>query len=194
MDSLDKLIAFSAEIDKMKSVYRRTLVIDKSRTETDAEHSWHLAMMVVLFKDYAKDDVNIDRCVKMALVHDLVEIYAGDTFAYDTQGYEDKYERESAAAQKLFSQLPDNQGEEYKALWEEFDREETPDAMYTCALDRFQPLINNYKTQGHTWVSGVTYDKVEKRMLKIKQAIPELWPKVKAMLDDSVNRGWLKNK
>lgn len=192
MDNLDMLLAFSAEIDKMKSVYRRTLVIDKSRTETDAEHSWHLAMMVLLFKDYANEDVNIDRCVTMALVHDLVEIYAGDTFAYDAEGYNDKYEREMAAAEKLFSLLPDNQGDEYRALWEEFDEEKTPDAMYTCALDRLQPLINNYKTQGHTWKEGVTFDKVEKRMLKIKQAIPQLWPKVSAMLDDSVEKGWLK--
>lgn len=192
MDSIDKLIAFSAEIDKMKSVYRRTLVIDRSRTETDAEHSWHLATMVMLFKEYANPEVDIDRCIKMALVHDLVEIYAGDTFAYDAQGYEDKFEREQAAAEKLFGQLPDNQGEEYRALWLEFDEEKTPDAMYTCALDRLQPLINNYKTQGHTWVEGVTYDKVEARMLKIKAAMPEVWPKVQAMLDDSVKKGWLK--
>lgn len=192
MNNIEKLIEFSAEIDKMKSVYRRTLVIDRSRTETDAEHSWHLAMMVVLFKDYAKPGVNIDRCVRMALVHDLVEIYAGDTFAYDTQGYEDKFQREQAAAEKLFAQLPDGQGEEYKALWLEFDEEKTDDAMYTCALDRLQPLINNYKTQGHTWVNGVTYDKVEKRMLKIKEAIPDAWPRVKEMLDESVANGWLK--
>lgn len=192
MDNIDRLIEFSAEIDKMKSVYRRTLVIDKSRTETDAEHSWHLAMMVVLFSNYAKPEVNIDRCVKMALVHDLVEIYAGDTFAYDTEGYLDKLQREKEAAEKLFSQLPDEQGEEYKALWLEFDEEKTPDAMYTCALDRLQPLINNYKTQGHTWASGVTYDMVEKRMLKIKTAMPEVWPKVKAMLDHSALQGWLK--
>lgn len=192
MDKIDKLIEFSAEIDKMKSVYRRTLLIDRSRTETDAEHSWHLATMVMLFKEYAQPEVNIDRCIKMALVHDLVEIYAGDTFAYDAQGYEDKFQREQAAAEKLFSQLPDGMGEEYKVLWLEFDEEKTPDALYTCALDRLQPLLNNYKTEGHTWVEGVTYDKVEKRMLKIKAAMPALWPKVRSMLDDSVEKGWLK--
>lgn len=195
MDKLDELIAFTAEIDKMKSVYRRTLVIDKSREETDAEHSWHLAMMVMLFKDYAGEGVNIERCVKMALVHDLVEIYAGDTFAYDAQGYLDKAEREKSAAEKLFSLLSDGQGEEYKELWEEFDEEKTPDALYTCALDRLQPLINNYSTSGHTWKDGsVTYPMVEKRMQKIKEAVPQLWPKVKAMLDDSVEKGWLKTK
>ncbi len=192
MDKMDELIRFSAEIDKMKSVYRRTLLIDGSREETDAEHSWHLATMVMLFKDFAKADVNIDRCVKMALVHDLVEIYAGDTFAYDAQGYLDKEKREKEAAQKLFSQLPDNQGEEYKLLWEEFDAEKTPDALYTCSLDRFQPLINNYNTQGHTWKGNVTYDMVLKRQSVIKKAIPELWPKVQQILDDSVDKGWLK--
>ncbi|MBQ8784129.1 MAG: HD domain-containing protein [Clostridia bacterium] len=192
MDNIKKLIEFSAEIDKMKSVYRRTLVIDKSRTETDAEHSWHLAMMVELFKAYAKPEVNIDRCIKMALVHDLVEIYAGDTFAYDVKGYEDKAQRELEAAEKLFALLPDGQGEEYKSLWLEFDEEKTPDALYTCALDRLQPLINNYKTQGHTWVDSVTYDMVEKRMLKIKAAMPEVWPEIQEMLDDSVRQGWLK--
>ena len=192
MNKVEKLIEFSAEIDKMKSVYRRTLLVDKSRTETDAEHSWHLATMVMLFNEYAQPEVNIDRCIKMALVHDLVEIYAGDTFAYDAQGYEDKFQREQEAAERLFSQLPDGQGEEYKALWLEFDEEKTPDALYTCALDRLQPLINNYKTQGHTWVEGVSYDMVEKRMLKIKAAMPDVWPEVKKMLDDSVAKGWLK--
>ncbi len=193
MDKLDELIRFSAEIDKMKSVYRHTLLIDKSREETDAEHSWHLATMVMLFKDYAPKGADIDRCIKMALVHDLVEIYAGDTFAYDVQGYESKAQREEEAAQKLFSMLPDNQGEEYKLLWQEFDKEETPDALYTCSLDRLQPLINNYLTQGHTWKDGfVTYDKVVKRQQVIRKAMPELWIKVEEMLDDSVAKGWLK--
>lgn len=193
MDKLDELIRFSAEIDKMKSVYRHTLLIDKSREETDAEHSWHLATMVMLFKDYAPKGADIDRCIKMALVHDLVEIYAGDTFAYDVQGYESKAQREEEAAQKLFSMLPDNQGDEYKLLWQEFDKEETPDALYTCSLDRLQPLINNYLTQGHTWKDGfVTYDKVVKRQQVIRKAMPELWIKVEEMLDDSVAKGWLK--
>ncbi len=193
MDKLDQLIAFCVEIDKMKSVYRRTLLTDKTRHETDAEHSWHLATMVMLFRDYAQNDVNIDRCVKMALVHDLVEIYAGDTFAYDEVGYQDKEKREKEAADKLFAQLPNGQGAEYRSLWEEFDREETPDAIYTCALDRLQPLLNNYNTDGHTWKDGtVTKPKVLKRMEKIKKAMPPLWKKVEFMLNDSVEKGILK--
>ncbi len=193
MDKLDQLIAFSVEIDKMKSVYRRTLLVDRTRTETDAEHSWHLATMVMLFRDYADEKVNIERCIKMALVHDLVEIYAGDTFAYDEVGYLDKAKREKEAAEKLFSQLPDDQGEQYKALWKEFDEEETPDAIYTCALDRLQPLLNNYHTDGHTWKDGtVTKDKVLNRMKKIKQAMPPLWEKVEFIISDSVERGLLR--
>ena len=133
---LDQQLRFTAEIDKMTSILRRTMLIDGSRRENDAEHSWHIAVMALIFEEYATEPVNINRAVKMCVVHDLIEIYAGDTFAYDAAGNADKAEREAAAADKLFAQLPKEQGEEIRLLWEEFDAMQTPDAKYAACMDR----------------------------------------------------------
>ncbi len=190
---LKNQLEFLVEIDKMKSVLRRTLIIDGSRRENDAEHSWHLAMLAMVLEEYSEREINISRVVRMCLVHDLVEVYAGDTFAYDEKGYEDKLARENAAADKLFSMLPPEQGSEFRALWEEFDEAETADAMYAAAMDRLQPIMNNFMTNGHTWREGnVTSDKVLDRMQKIKQATPELWPVVEYIVNTSVEKGILK--
>jgi putative hydrolase of HD superfamily len=188
-----KQIEFLVEIDKLKTVLRRTLLIDKSRRENDAEHSWHLAMMAMILREYAgSSDINMLRVLKMALVHDLIEIYAGDTFAYDAQGNMDKEAREKASADRLFSMLPDDQGLELRALWEEFDAMETPDSMFAAALDRLQPLIHNYHTEGHTWKIGpVTSDMVYKRMEPIRKGMPEVWSYVEHIIEDSINKGYL---
>lgn len=185
---------FLVEADKMKTIMRQTLLIDKSRQENDAEHSWHFALMAMVLFEYAySPKVDMLRVLKMALIHDLVEIYAGDTFAYDDVGYEDKLKREEEAADKLFGLLPDDQGKEYRELWEEFDEMQTPDAIYASAIDRLQPLVNNYLTDGHTWsFPGVDSSKVYKRASKIKEALPELWGFVDHMLQDSIKRGLLK--
>ena len=179
---------FLVEADKMKTIMRQTLLIDKSRQENDAEHSWHFALMAMVLFEYAySPKVDMLRVLKMALIHDLVEVYAGDTFAYDDVGYEDKLKREEEAADKLFGLLPDDQGKEYRALWEEFDEMQTPDAIYASAIDRLQPLVNNYLTDGHTWsFPGVDSSKVYKRASKIKEALPELWGFVDHMLQDSI--------
>ncbi|MBR5376243.1 MAG: HD domain-containing protein, partial [Lachnospiraceae bacterium] len=140
---LDQQLLFTAEIDKMTSVLRRTVLIDKSRRENDAEHSWHIAVMAMLFSEYAKEPVNIGRAVEMCVVHDLVEIYAGDTFAFDVEGNIGKEERERKAADKLFSQLPDDQGRMIRKLWEEFDAMQTNDAKYAACMDRLQPFLHN---------------------------------------------------
>lgn len=191
-DRLKSQLEFLVEIDKMKSVLRRTLIIDGSRRENDAEHSWHLAMLAMVLEEYSEREINISRVVRMCLVHDLVEVYAGDTFAYDEKGYEDKLARENAAADKLFSMLPPEQGSEFRALWEEFDEAQTADAMYAAAMDRLQPIMNNFMTNGHTWREGkVTSDKVLDRMQKIKQATPELWPVVEYIVNTSIERGIL---
>ncbi len=189
-ENLKKQLDFIIEIDKMKNIHRLSLLMDKSRRETDAEHSWHFAMAAMLFADYADERVDIDRVIRMALVHDLVEIYAGDTPAYDVRGYQDKAERETASADKLFALLPGGQAEELYALWREFEAMETPDAQYAAALDRFMPLLGNYMTDGHTWAENhVRESQIYARMGIIETAIPKLWPYVQKVISDSVERG-----
>jgi putative hydrolase of HD superfamily len=193
MERLDKQLMFSAEIDKMTSILRRTLLVDKSRRENDAEHSWHIAMMATLFEEYASEPVDIGRVVQMCLAHDLIEIYAGDTFAYDEKGNEDKADREKAAADKLFAQLPEEQGSMIRALWEEFDAMETADAKYAACMDRLQPFLHNTLTDGHTWIEGGTdRGKVRKRMAIIKEFMPEVYDWVEANIDRAIGEGWLK--
>jgi len=193
-DKLKRQLQFLSEADKMKSVLRQTLLSDKSREETDAEHSWHFALMAMtLFEYVGFDGVDINRVIKMALVHDLIEIYAGDTFAYDIKENESKERREKEAADKLFSLLTSEQAMEYRTLWEEFDSMETPDAMYASAVDRLQPFLNNYLTEGHTWVKhGVSVDQVYKRMALVKTALPKLWEFVEYVIHDSCEKGYIK--
>ena len=189
---LDQQLKFTAEIDRMTGVLRRTLLVDRSRRENDAEHSWHIAVMALLFQEYAKEAINVGRVAEMCVVHDLVEIYAGDTFAYDTKGNEDKAAREAAAADRLFMQLPDEQGKMIRELWEEFDAMETADAKYAACLDRIQPFLHNTLTGGHTWVEGGTKrTAVEKRMSIVKEFMPEVYEWIDANLDRAVEKGWL---
>lgn len=189
---LDQQLKFTAEIDKMTGILRRTLLVDQSRRENDAEHSWHIATMAMLFEEYATENVDIGRVCKMCLVHDLVEIYAGDTFAYDPKGNADKTDRETEAADKLFSQLPEEQCKMIRDLWEEFDAMETPDAKYAACLDRLQPFLHNTLTGGHTWVeNGTKRSDVEKRMRIIKDFMPEVYDWVSVNLDRAVENGWV---
>ena len=192
-DRLNKQIQFLIEVDKMKTILRQTLLVDKSRRENDAEHSWHFALMAMVLHEHAdQTKVNLSRVIKMALVHDLIEIYAGDTFAYDEAGNESRNEREQAAANRLFGLLPSDQSGEIRGLWEEFETMETPDACYAAAIDRLQPLINNYMTEGHTWKLGnVKSDKVYKRMAVIEAAAPELWLFVANLIETSIEKGYL---
>lgn len=192
-ERLDQQLKFSAEIDKMTGIIRRTSLIDKSRRENDAEHSWHIATMAMLFEEYAKEPVNVPRAVEMCVVHDLIEIYAGDTFAYDVKANEDKADREKEAADKLFSQLPHEQGKMIRNLWEEFDAMETPDAKYAACMDRLQPFMHNSLTEGFTWVeSGTNRKVVEKRMAVIKDFMPEVYKWIDANIDRAIAMGWLK--
>ena len=191
---LDSQLRFSAEIDKMTSVLRRTLLLDRSRCENDAEHSWHIAVMALLFEEYAIEKVNTLHAVEMLLVHDLVEIYAGDTFAYDREGNKSKAERENSAAEKLFSMLPEEQKERIKSLWLEFDAAETADAKYANCLDKLQPFFHNMLTEGYTWRNAetpVTREQVEKRMECIKHFMPQLYDWVRESIAGAVERQWL---
>ena len=194
MERLDKQLKFTAEIDKMTSVLRRTMLLDKSRRENDAEHSWHIAVMALLFEEYASEPVDIGHAIKMCVVHDLIEIYAGDTFAYDVEGNKSKAEREEKAADKLFALLPEEQGAYIRALWEEFDGMETADSKYAACLDRIQPFFHNTLTEGHTWVESGTTDRaaVEKRMSIVKEFMPKVYPWVEKNIDNAIAKGWLK--
>ena len=191
MSRFDKQLKFLIEIDKMKTVLRQTILVDKSRRENDAEHSWHFATAaLVLFEHADTDRVDLARVIKMALVHDLIEIYAGDTFAYDIQGNQSKAEREDQAAAKLFSLLPKDQAAEIEQLWREFDKMETPDAQYAAAIDRLQPFINNYMTNGHTWrLHKVKREQVYGRMDIVRTAAPGIWPFVVEVIEDAVDKG-----
>ena len=190
-DKIKNQIQFVITIDEMKNILRRNLLADGSRRENDAEHSWHLAMMAMILEEYSADKVDIGRVLKIALVHDLVEVYAGDTFAYDTKGYEDKEEREIQAAEQLFGMLDPAQGAEIRALWDEFEAKSTPEAVYANAIDRLQPLILNYLTDGHTWKMGVHAPQILKRMDIIRTATPELWHIVEGIISTSIKEGIL---
>ena len=169
-EKLKHQLHFLAEVDKMKNILRQTYITDKTRQENSAEHSWHFALTALTLHEYCGiDGVDINRVIKMALVHDLVEIYAGDTPAYDVKGNEDKDVREKEAADKLFSLLPDEQSAEYRSLWEEFDRMETPDAFYGSAVDRLQSFHNICLSGAHPWIKyEVTADKIYNRMMPVK--------------------------
>ncbi len=176
---LDQQLRFTAEIDKMTSILRRTMLIDNSRRENDAEHSWHIAVMALIFNEYTTEPVDISRAVKMCVIHDLIEIYAG--------------EREAAAADKLFAQLPSEQGKEIRSLWEEFDEMQTNDAKYAACMDRLQPFLHNTLTSGHTWIeSGTNRASVEKRTAIIKEFMPEVYKWIEKNIDNAIEKGWLK--
>lgn len=191
-EKLKNQIKFVMVIDEMKNIFRRNLIIDGSRRENDAEHSWHLSMLAMIFEEYSAEEVNIERVLKIALVHDLIEVYAGDTFAYDEKGNEDKHEREVKAADKLFGMLG-AQGAEIRALWDEFEAMETAESRYANAIDRIQPLILNYMTNGHTWKQGDVHStQIYKRMDIIRTATPELWHIVEGIINTSIDIGILK--
>lgn len=186
-------LEFIIEIDKLKQIYRRTYIMDSSRTENDAEHSWHLALMAMLLAEYAeKKPLDIFRIIKMVLIHDIVEIDAGDTYLYDEQAAQDKTEREQKAADRLFGLLPNDQMCEFRSLWEEFEEKATPEAKFAAALDRFQPLLHNYYTEGKSWkVHGVSSDKVIKRCSHMQEGSPTLWEHAKILIQQAVEKGYL---
>ena len=191
-DRVFQQLSFILEIDKLKTILRQTLLTDSSRRENSAEHSWHLAIMSVLLAEYATEPVDMLRVIKMLLVHDLIEIDAGDTFAYDVAGNVGRAEREEHGAERIFGLLPEEQGRELRALWEEFDAFKTPESKYANALDRLQPLLHNARTEGGTWrIHSVARDQVYRRMEPIRSALPELWPVVTRIIEDACARGWI---
>ncbi|MBA3968953.1 MAG: HD domain-containing protein [Gemmatimonadetes bacterium] len=184
-ERLKRQLDFIVELDKLKRILRQTLVMDGSRQENSAEHSWHLAVMAVLLHEHAGDAVDVQRVLRMLLIHDVVEIDAGDTFCYDAAASVGKEERERRAAERLFGLLPGEQAQEFRDLWEEFEARETADAQFANALDRLQGLLQNYHNAGGTWrLHGITRDQVLNRMRPIQNASPELWKYVLQVIDE----------
>ncbi len=193
MTRLEQQLSFILEIDKLKTVLRQTLLCDQSRRENSAEHSWHLAIMAMLLTEYAVEPVDVTRVMKMLLIHDVVEVDAGDVFAYDAAGNVGKEERERAAAERIFGLLPSEQGHELRGLWEEFEAQATAESKYANALDRLQPLLHNSRTEGGTWrIHNVRRDQVLWRMEPVKIGLPEIYPVVLKIVDEACACGWIK--
>ncbi len=192
MHRLEQQLRFIAEIDRLKAVIRRTPLLDRSRRETDAEHSWHIAMMAMVLAEYAPGPVDVTRVIKMLLVHDLVEIDAGDVFVYDTATRAAQEAREQQAADRIFGLLPPGQGAELKALWHEFEGKGSPEALFAHAVDRLQPILHNAMTEGGTWVEhAVTADRVEEMARRIEPGAPALAELVRGLIREAVARDHL---
>lgn len=192
--TLEPQLNFILELDKLKHVIRQTYLLNGERKENTAEHSWHIAMAALTLAPFADKPIDIARVVKMLLLHDIIEIDAGDTFAFDESGYEDKFEREKAAADRIFGILPTEQGDEFKLLWLEFEAVETDDAQFANAIDRLLPFLQNVYTEGQSsWARhGITVEQVIKRNGISEQASAALWDTMKKLVDQSVANGWLK--
>jgi putative hydrolase of HD superfamily len=189
---LDQQIHFIVELDKLKSVLRQSHLVDGSRRENTAEHSWHVTLMAVLLAEYANAPVDLLRVVKMLLVHDVVEIDAGDTFVYDEVAALTKAARERAAADRIFGLAPPEQAAELRALWDEYELAQTPDAKYAAALDRFMPMLHNYHSGGKTWLAhNITEDRVLQRNAGIGDGAAEIWRYAQALVRDAVDKGFL---
>lgn len=209
-ERLKKQIEFLLEADKMKSLYRQTYIIaDESRgasmrdfegddrefrrRENDAEHSFHLALFAMTLAEHSNVPVDVLKVMKMVLIHDIVEIDAGDTYCYDQAGNQTKRMREEKAADRLFGILPDDQRDEYRALWEEFERRDTPESRFAAALDRMQPMLLNYTKNGISWQEhGVVYGQVRERNRHIGEGSEELWEYMENVLNDALGKGYLK--
>lgn len=190
---LEQQIRFIIEADKVKNIFRQTYLADGQRKENDAEHSWHLALSAVLLKEHMKEDVDLTKVMIMVLIHDLVEIDAGDTYAYDAEGAATKREREVKAADRIFGLLPEDQGIYFRRLWDEFEEYESADAKFAHLLDNFQPLLLNDASDGRSWTEhGVHKSQVCKRNERIPETSEIVWEKMLEIMDNHIEEGHLK--
>jgi putative hydrolase of HD superfamily len=193
-EQLLKQIEFIKEIDKVKYIQRKTKLFNSDRNENDAEHSWHLALMALVLADHSNEPVDVLKVVKMVLIHDIVEIDAGDTFIYDTQKSHSNTNEERLAANRIFGLLPEKQANEFIAIWEEFEAGETNEAKFARAMDRLEPLLQNTSNNGGTWSEfGVSYKKVYEKKQIIKEGSTTIWNYAENLINDSVEKGILKN-
>lgn len=192
-ENLVKQIRFIKEIDKVKYIQRKTKLFSSDRNENDAEHSWHLAMMALVLAEHSNKSVDLLKVIKMVLIHDIVEIDAGDTFIYDTQKDHSNTEEELLAAKRIFGLLPSEQAEELIAIWEEFEAGETDEAKFARSMDRLEPLLQNTSNNGGTWKEfDVSYEKVRHKKSIIQEGSDTLWNFAEQLLDESVEKGILK--
>lgn len=193
MERLEQQMQFILEVDKLKQIGRQTYISGENRKENDAEHSWHLALMAFLLAEHANTEVDVLHVMKMVLIHDLVEIDAGDTYAYDSAGNATKRQREEAAATRIFGLLPKDQENEFWALWEEFEEGETPEAKYALALDKIQPMMLNDASEGRAWREhGVYRQQIEERNKKTPEGSASLWEYGKQLIQRNVDLGNIK--
>ena len=189
---LDQQIGFILELDTLKSVLRRSYLLNNTRRENSAEHSWHLSAMALVLAEHANADIDQLRVLKMLLVHDIVEIDSGDTYIYDAAGNDTKAVREQEAAQRIFGLLPDDQKLELTRLWQEFEARETPEAKFAAALDRLMPLLHNYHTEGRSWREhGITKQQVLNLNRHIADGSQSLWEYAESLIGDAAAKGYL---
>lgn len=190
MTRLEKQIQFIVEVDKVKNIFRQTYLSDGERKENDAEHSWHLALSAILLKEYVSEEVDLLKVITMVLIHDLVEIDAGDTYAYDSEGAKDKREREEKAANRIFGILPTEQGQYFRKLWEEFEEYETEDAKYAHLLDNFQPMLLNDASKGKSWSEHeVKKEQIYKRNERIADTSETIWEEMQRIVEKNIQLG-----
>jgi putative hydrolases of HD superfamily len=189
---LGRQLAFLIEVDRLKTILRASPLAAVARRENDAEHSWHLALMVLVLAEYADEPIDVGHTVRLVVVHDLIEIYAGDTPLYDDTLRLDQVERELAAADRLFGLLPADQAREFRALWDEFEARQTPEARFAKAIDRLEPNLLNWMAGGGTWQTpGVTADTVRTRTAHIGDASTAIGEAMAALVGGATRNGWL---
>ena len=190
LERFEQQRAFILAVDKLKNVQRVSRLTDDSRAENSAEHSWHVAVMAMTLREHAPAPVDMLHVIKLLLVHDIVEIDAGDVYCYDEQGYTEKETRERNAAIRLFGMLPDDQSSEFLALWEEFEAMRTPAAVFANAIDRLQPfLLGRYRDNGDWKFRARTREQITARMAPVRAAAPELWPFVESIIEEAFTTG-----
>ena len=190
MERLQQQMKFILEVDKVKQIIRQTYLADGSRKENDAEHSWHLALMAVLLKEYANEEVDLAKVIPMVLLHDLVEIDAGDTYAYDQAGLATQRVRETKAADRIFGMLPEDQGIKFRNLWEEFEAYETAEAKFAHVLDNCQPLLLNDASGGKSWKEHIVHkSQIYKRNEHTAEGSREIWEYMQQLIDKHIQLG-----
>lgn len=191
---LERQIQFLIEIDKTKQVFRKTKLFDKFRFENAAEHAWHLGLMAMVLGEYANEKIDLAKVIKMVLIHDIVEIDAGDTIVYDTKSRTEAQEKESLAAERIFSILPENQKKTFIALWKEFEERKSPEAKFAAAIDRFEPILQNRLTDYYTWKAhGISYAQLQVRNKHIQDGSKVIWEVVQEIFSEAKEKGEIKD-
>lgn len=193
-ERFESQIKFLIEIDKIKQIFRKTKLFDKSRFENDAEHAWHLALIAMVLGEYSNEkNIDLSKVIKMVLIHDIVEIDAGDTIVYDTKMRTEAQEKESLAAERIFGILPEDQKKAFIALWKEFEKRESPEAKFAAAIDRFEPILQNKLTDYYTWKAhGISYTQLQDRNKHIQDGSKVIWEVVQQIFSEAKDKGGIK--